>query len=121
MTTPAVADTTSGRRNDDQLGEAISSINTLTAAPMQGERQVIASWRRNARETIQVAIDRFQDIDTIDLRTWYTDPDGRLKPTRSGLTLALNHLPRIAAVLALALDVARERGLLPKEDDGESQ
>ncbi len=38
---------------------------------------------------------------------------GALRPTRSGLSLAVHHLPALADALTAALIVARERGLLP--------
>ena len=42
--------------------------------------------------------------------------DGVLRPTRSGLSLAVHHLPALANALTTALVVARQRGLL--SDDG---
>jgi hypothetical protein len=51
------------------------------------------------------------------VRTWYRDGD-TLKPSKSGITLAVKHLPALADALARSLDAARELGLL---DDGGEQ
>lgn len=84
----------------------------------QESRVVIASWPRNARETIQVALDRYQDCDTIDLRTWFTAADGTERATKSGISLSVRHLPAVATAITAALVEARERGLLPQDEGG---
>ena len=108
----APAETRNGSQNDDQLGQAINEVNGTAAAPAQGNRTVVASWPRNGRETIQVALDRYQGRDVIDVRVWWTDTNGELKPGRSGLTVSVRHLPNLAAALTEALAVAEQRGLL---------
>lgn len=80
--------------------------------PQAEKRIVVASWPRNAREQIEVALDQYQDCRTIDLRTWFTSPDGSQRPTRSGLSLSVRHLPALADALAKALVRAREMGLV---------
>jgi hypothetical protein len=73
---------------------------------------VIASWRRNSREIVRVALDRFNNRETIDIRSWWQDSGGNWRPGRGGLTLAVKHLPALADGLAMALDRARARGLI---------
>jgi hypothetical protein len=75
---------------------------------------VIAEWDRNSREVVRVALDRYNGWHTVNARVWYRDGD-TLKPSKSGITLALKHLPLLADALARSLDAARELGLL---DDG---
>jgi hypothetical protein len=103
----------------------MSSQNTARAAPArpgngsQRDDQLRQATKEiNARETIQVALDRYQDREVVDLRTWLTTEDGSLRPTRTGITLAIRHLPQLAEALAAALTVARERGLLTDHDGG---
>ena len=72
---------------------------------------IAASWPKNQREMLQVRIDTYQGRNVIDVRTWYPDADGNLKPAK-GLTVSLAHLPALAAGLAVALEIARRRGLL---------
>lgn len=78
---------------------------------------VIAEWDRNSREVVRVALDRYNGRHTVNARVWYRDGD-TLKPSKSGITLALKHLPALADALARSLDAARDMGLL---DDGGEQ
>jgi hypothetical protein len=105
-----------GAQELDRRGAAIEQTRSLTGPTTQEFRVVVAAWARNSHETIQVALDQYQGRDIIDARTWYSDGDGTLRPTRSGLSLAVRHLPALADALTAALLVARKRGLLP--DDG---
>ena len=107
-----------GGPRDDQLGQATNEINATAATPAQGIRVVVASWPRNGRETIQVALDHYQGCEVVDLRTWVTAEDGSLRPTRTGITLAVRHLPQLAAALAAALTAAREGGPVDDDDRG---
>lgn len=78
---------------------------------------VIASWPRNAREEVRVQISEFQGNVTIDLRNWYSDAAGHLKPGKGGLTLGVRHLPDLADALRAARSEACRLGFLT---DGES-
>ncbi len=49
----------------------------------------------------------------IDVRCWYRDAAGELKPGRSGISVSIKHLPTLADALATALTAAREIGMLP--------
>lgn len=75
---------------------------------------VIAEWPRNSREIVRVALDRYHGHITVDCRSWYRD-DAALKPGRSGITLAVKHLPALAEAMARALEAAADLGVL---DDG---
>jgi hypothetical protein len=78
--------------------------------------EVIADWRRNDRERIRVALDRYNGIDTIDVRSWVVDANGEIRPTRTGITLSVvKDLLQLVKALNEALAPARERGLLPPE------
>ena len=72
----------------------------------------LAEWKRNSRETLRVRLDRFNGQTIIDCRSWWSDANGELRPGKSGLTLAVRHLPDLADALAKALAHARSTGLL---------
>lgn len=72
---------------------------------------VIAEWPRNYRELVRVALGRFHDRFTVEIRTWWRDADGVFKPSRAGLTLAIKHLPKLAAAINKALQRAEVLGL----------
>jgi hypothetical protein len=73
---------------------------------------IVAEWQRNSREIVRVALDRFNNRETIDIRSWWQDGEGKWRPGRGGLTLAVRHLPALADALADALQQARALGLI---------
>jgi hypothetical protein len=75
---------------------------------------VIAEWERNAREIVRVALDHYNGRHTINVRVWYRDGD-ELKPSRSGITLAVKHLPALADALSKAFVAAAQLGLVYDE------
>lgn len=75
----------------------------------------VCEWPRNSREIVRVTLDRYKGAETINVRTWYTNSTGELAPGRSGITLAVNHLPNLASGLAQALRHATTLGLVGKE------
>jgi hypothetical protein len=73
----------------------------------------IADWPRNSREDIRVRLDEYQGNAIFDVRAWYRPLEGDgLKPGKSGIALSVNHLPRMAQAIAVALAEARRLGLL---------
>jgi hypothetical protein len=78
---------------------------------MSAPRVIIAEFDRNTREKIRIALDDYRGTTTIDIRVWYLD-GLELKPGRQGLTTSVQNLPAPAAGLKLALDRAREMGLV---------
>jgi hypothetical protein len=72
---------------------------------------IISEWERNSREIVRVALDQYNGQYTINVRVWYRDGD-EFKPGRSGLTLALKHLPKLATGLASALSRAEAIGMI---------
>jgi hypothetical protein len=90
------------------------STQAQTSAEGKADRFpiVVAEWPRNNREIVRIALDRFNDCLTVDVRTWWKDADGIFKPGRSGLTLAVQHLPKLAEGLDKALRRAEILGLV---------
>jgi Transcriptional Coactivator p15 (PC4) len=80
---------------------------------------VVASWPKNQRQTFRVSLDRFRGKEVVTLRVWFAGNDGTERPTKAGITVAVRHLPKIAAELARALDVARDHNLIV-DTDGEA-
>lgn len=98
---------TKGRRSAENGTESPEKVpnDVRQAFPV-----IIAEWPRNKREVIRVSLDEYQGRKTIDCRCWWHDDHGELKPGRSGLTLALKHLPKLAQSLANALAQANALG-----------
>jgi hypothetical protein len=93
----------------------------MTAAEAARFPIIIAEWPRNGREMVRVSLDRFNNCNTIDIRSWWRDSDGTLKPGRSGLTLAVTHLPALADGLVDALRRARILELLEPATKGKDR
>ena len=60
---------------------------------------------------MRVALDIYNGKHTVNARVWYRDGD-ELKPGKSGITLAVKHLPALADALVKAERHARELGLV---------
>ncbi len=92
-------------------GKGLSgAVANLPAFPL-----IIAEWDRNAREVVRVALDQYQGRHTVNARVWWRDADGVLKPSKSGITLSLKHLPALAEALGKALERANELGLIVEQ------
>jgi hypothetical protein len=62
---------------------------------------------------VRVALDKYNGRLTINARVWYRDGDG-VKPSKSGLTLSVTHLPALAEAIGRALASARDLGLIER-------
>jgi hypothetical protein len=76
---------------------------------------IIAEWDRNKREVVRVELDQYNGRHTVNVRVWYRDGDA-LKPGKTGITLAVKHLPALAEALVDAERCARQLDLI---DGGE--
>jgi hypothetical protein len=75
---------------------------------------VVAELRKNARETLRVTLDIWQEHNLIDMRLFIASAvdDRSLMPTKKGLTVAVTLLPALREALAEAEATARLRGWL---------
>lgn len=78
---------------------------------------VIAEWDRNSREVVRVEL-QYNGRHTINVRVWYHDDNDVLKPGKTGITLAVKHLPALADALGKALATARDLGLTEEAGNG---
>jgi hypothetical protein len=88
------------------------------AAPKPEFPIVVAEWDRNSREVVRVALDHYNGRHTINARVWYHDDDDALRPSKTGITLAVKHLPALADAMAKALAAARDLGLIEGPGNG---
>ena len=108
---PALA--TRAARNHVSFGGLDGSENSQRAATT---RVVVYEFEKNSRETFRVSLGRYRNRDVVDVREWWRDATGELKPGRSGITNSVKHLPQLAAAIGVALAEARSRLLRPPED-----
>jgi hypothetical protein len=83
----------------------------------------IAEWPHGRNgELLRVAIDRFKNSFTVSIRLCRKDQNGVLRPSLTGLTLGIRHLPKLAEGIAQARERAELWRLVPtsnakREDD----
>jgi Transcriptional Coactivator p15 (PC4) len=81
--------------------------------------EIAKFWKNRKGEAIIVRLTEYEGHPLIDARTWFTAPDGALKPGK-GLACTVRHLPRLAAALNKALEQAQALGLLDERDSDTS-
>ncbi len=59
---------------------------------MTEELRLIHSFDRNDNESVQLFLKKYNQKYYIDLRIWFKESEGSLKPTRKGITFAAEHL-----------------------------
>jgi hypothetical protein len=79
----------------------------------------VAEWWKNRRgESVRLTLNRYEGRDVVDLRTWFTGDDGKLKPGK-GFAAEARHLPRLSAAFAKAEAKAREVHLIGDKGAGD--
>jgi hypothetical protein len=112
----------------DRVGRSIGKFKTQQeaaarhsqdqrAGPMTDraltEPIVVAEFWANRRgESIRVQLRKFEGVALVDVRKHYTGAEGKLLPTKKGLSLTLRRLPDLAAAITKALEKARALGLI---------
>jgi hypothetical protein len=73
---------------------------------------VIASFEKNKKEEVRVSVETFHGRKLINLRVYYKDDDGAMKPGKQGIALSVDRYKDLAgAVLQLGQHLA-SNGLL---------
>jgi hypothetical protein len=81
---------------------------TALAEPVK----VAEFWKNRKGESIRATLITYEGRNCFDLRQHFTAHDGRMQPTRKGITLAVLRLPQLAAAVNKALATAHELGLI---------
>jgi hypothetical protein len=72
-------------------------------------------WKNRKGESIRATLVTYEGRNCFDLRQHFVAHDGRMQPTRKGITVAVLRLPALAAAVNAALARARELGLIEGE------
>ena len=80
--------------------------------------KVAEFWKNRKGESIRATLVTYEGRNCFDLRQHFTAHDGRMQPTKKGITVAVLRLPELAAAVNKAVSVARDLGLI--EDGGEA-
>jgi Transcriptional Coactivator p15 (PC4) len=90
------------------------SVGTVTA-PLTEPIVVAEFWANRRGESIRIQLREFEGVALVDVRKHYTGAEGKLLPTKKGLSLVIRRLPDLAAAITKALEKARELGLIRDE------
>jgi Transcriptional Coactivator p15 (PC4) len=88
----------------------------MTKRPPLTEPVIVAEFWANRRgESVRIQLREFEGLALVDLRRHYTNADGKMAPTKKGISIAVTRLPDLNRAVAKALQKARELGLLGNE------
>jgi hypothetical protein len=83
------------------------------AGPALAEPVKVAEfWKNRKGESIRATLVTYEGRNCFDLRQHFTAHDGRMQPTKRGITVAVLRLPELAAAVSKALAKAIELGLI---------
>lgn len=79
----------------------------------------IAKWWKSRRRDIAiiVSLSAYEGVNIVNVREYFTDQAGCMKPSTRGLAMSVRRLPEFSRALRLALEKARALDLLPEGDE----
>jgi hypothetical protein len=80
---------------------------------------LIAEWPLSRGEVARVSIRSFKGTWLIDLRKWFETGHGELRAGPKGISLSVKHLRRISVAMEEAVSIARSRGLISANQEGD--
>jgi hypothetical protein len=91
----------------------------MNTRPTLAEPVMVAKfWANRKGDAVFVQIKEFEGHVLIDLRKHFKDDDGRLLPTKKGLSLTVSRLPDLAKAIKQAERKAHELGLIKSAEGG---
>ena len=72
---------------------------------------------KNSMETLRFQVSEYKGREYVDVRIYYLDDDGSLKPTRKGVTVSPDLWPEFLQGVEKLGTELEQRGLLEKEDE----
>ncbi len=70
------------------------------------DRTFHRTFKKNSREVVKVSLETYMGRRVLNIRVWF-DSDGEWKPSKKGLSLAVERLPELVEVLTDAMRAAR--------------
>lgn len=78
--------------------------------------ELIAQFEKNATEVVRVSLTEFHGRKLIDMRVYYTDDKGEFRPTRKGISLAVDGYTDFRTAVARLDKVLVDQKLLTADD-----
>jgi hypothetical protein len=89
---------------------------TAKPPPLAEPIEISKEWKSRARKIAIVGTLRsYEGHNLYDLREYFTDQSGCMKPSSRGLCLSVQCLPELSRSVRRALEKARALNLLPEE------
>jgi hypothetical protein len=73
-------------------------------------------WKNRRGETIRVSLETYEGRDLVDVRQYYTGKDGKMLPTKKGISLSVLRLIELAAAINKAVTKARDLALIENDE-----
>lgn len=83
---------------------------------MADDQIEVGGFAKNDHEDVRVTFSKYKGYDLLGVRVWYRNSEDELRPSKSGVTVRVDLLPDLLALLQQAKDVAIDKGLLDEED-----
>ena len=84
---------------------------------MSDDEIVVGSFPKNNREEVRVSLSKYKGYDLLGVRQWYKNENDEPRPSKSGVTIRVDLLPELLALIAKAKDIAVENGMLEVEEE----
>lgn len=78
---------------------------------LHDDEVLIATIEKNRTDEIRVMLRTWKDRWQVDVRIYFPDKDGKMTPSKSGVSLSVEKLEELAEAINAALDRAREQGM----------
>jgi hypothetical protein len=92
----------------------------MNARPTLAEPVIVSEfWANRSGESVRVQLREYEGQPLLDVRKYFTDSDGKLQPTKKGISIAIARLPDLASAINRAVDKARELKLIHERIAGQ--
>ena len=78
----------------------------------QGDSIAIAQFEKNKKEEVRVSIDTFHGRKLINIRVFYKDDDGTMKPGKQGIALGVDRYKDFAGAILELGEHLKSKGLI---------
>jgi hypothetical protein len=78
--------------------------------------EVIAQFEKNATEVIRVSLTEYRGRKLVDVRVYYSDDEGQYRPTKKGVSLAVERYTDFKRALLTLERVLLDRHLITQSD-----
>lgn len=86
--------------------------------PLAEPIEIAKLWKNRQRQiAIVVSLSSYEGHNLINIREYFTDRAGCMRPSTKGLSAVVRRLPELSKALSRALQKARELNLLPEGSD----